>query len=243
MTARILLMDIETAPNLGWIWGKYEQNVIEFEQTWFMLCFGYKWLGEDSVRVCSLPDYGNYKHSKTDDSALVRDLRTVLDEADIVIGHNVDAFDVKKTNARLITHGVEPPSPYKTVDTLKLAKKHFRFDGNKLNDLGEYLELGRKLSVGWPTWKGCIEGDEASWAKMVEYNARDVLLLEQVYLKLRPWATTHPDVSLGNADGSCPTCGSTHIQRRGKVTARTRQYQRLNCQDCGHWFQGPIVKA
>ena len=38
-TPKILLIDIETAPNLGYIWGKYEQNVIDYKTEWYLLSF------------------------------------------------------------------------------------------------------------------------------------------------------------------------------------------------------------
>ena len=30
--AKILFLDIETAPSLGWVWGKWQQNVIDFKE-------------------------------------------------------------------------------------------------------------------------------------------------------------------------------------------------------------------
>lgn len=247
MPAKILLLDLETAPSVGYVWGKYDQNVIAFERDWFILSFAYKWLDEKDVVVHALPDYKNYKPARADDKPLIADLWKVLDDADIVVAHNGDSFDIKKSNARFLTHGLPPPSSYKTVDTLKIARKHFKFDSNKLNDLGEYLGVGSKLKhLGFAIWRGCMAGDEASWKTMVEYNAQDVSLLEKIYLKLRPWAS-HPDVRLYSDAAlhhrtDCPSCGSTKTQRRGRIIARTRKYQRWNCQSCGTWFQGDVMK-
>lgn len=249
MAARILLLDIETAPSLGYAWAKWDTNIIEFTRDWYILCFGYKWLDETGVTVKSLPEYKGYKKSLHDDKALMADLWALLDEADIIVAHNGDSFDIKKINARFLVHGLTPPSTYKTVDTLKVARKYFRFESNKLNDLGKTLGVGAKLPhIGFALWKGCMDGDAAAWEVMTQYNAQDVSLLEEIYLRLRPWASTHPDVSLyGDTDGKpdspqCPNCGSHHIQRRGMAVARTRRYQRLNCQACGTWFSGEIVK-
>ena len=36
--AKILYYDIETAPNLSYVWGQYEQNVIAHVSEWHMLC-------------------------------------------------------------------------------------------------------------------------------------------------------------------------------------------------------------
>lgn len=247
MAAKILLLDIETAPSLGYAWTKYDTNIIEFERDWFILCFGFKWVGEKGVTVRALPDYKGYRKQPCNDEALIRDIHALLDEADIVVAHNGDSFDIKKINARFLVHGLKPPSTYKTVDTLKWARKHFKFDSNKLNDLGRVLGVGTKVPhVGFALWKGCMSGELEAWEVMKQYNAQDVVLLEEVYLRLRPWGN-HPDVTLyapGVAGApACPSCGSGHVHRRGVAVARSRRYQRLNCQDCGSWFQGELVKT
>lgn len=246
MTARIVLLDIETAPNLGWVWGKYDQNVIAFHSTTYILSFAYKVLSEAAITVRALPDYKNYSKDMENDKLLVQDLWSVLDEADIIVAHNGDAFDIKRSNARFVVHGLPPPSPFKTIDTLKIAKKHFKFESNKLDDLGQYLGVGEKMShTGWKLWRGCMEGDPKSWERMKEYNVQDIQLLEGAYLRLRPWATTHPNLNLygtGVNSLQCPSCSSDRIQKRGFSYAITQVRQRLHCKACGAWFSGAVVK-
>jgi DNA polymerase elongation subunit (family B) len=241
--AKILLLDIETAPSLGYVWGKYDQNVIRFLQDWYILSFAYRWFDTDQPIVCkALPDYPNYKRNKRDDKALCQDLWDLLNEADIVVAHNGDNFDIKKINARLVLHGIPPPAPYKTVDTLKLARKHFKFDSNRLNDLARVLGLGEKVRIHADNWNDCMNGDMKAWAIMKEYNPHDIVLLEGLYVLLRAWGS-HPDVALiAGHPGDCPTCGSDRVQRRGLIHLKTRSYQRLNCQACGSWFKGEYVK-
>jgi uncharacterized protein YprB with RNaseH-like and TPR domain len=208
-------------------------------------CFlcAWKWLGQDVVNVRGLCDYPLYSTDKSNDKSLLVDLWDVFNDADIVIAHNGDAFDIKKSNARFVIHDMPQPSPYKTVDTLKIARKHFKFESNKLNDLGSYLQVGNKTThTGWSLWKGCMDGDLDAWEKMKEYNAQDVLLLESIYLKLRPWSTSHPDLNLYSHAEACPTCQSQKVQRRGFSYAKTQVRQRFHCQDCGSWFSGKIVK-
>jgi uncharacterized protein YprB with RNaseH-like and TPR domain len=243
LSAKILLLDIETAPGLGYAWESYETNIIEWERSWYMLCFGYQWYGEGHVTVKALPDYSRYEHSRVDDYYLVRDLHSVLDAADIVVAHNGDSFDIKKSNARFAIHDLSPPSTYKTVDTLKIARKHFKFESNKLTSLGKYFGLGEKLTTtGWKLWKGCMAGDADCWRQMKEYNAQDVTLLGELYTKLRPWSTNHPNLGLYGDATACPTCQSKDTQRRGYAYAKTNKYQRFHCQGCGSWFQGKLEK-
>ena len=112
LSAKLLFLDIETAPIIGAVWKLYEDNVIWVERDTHLLMFSYKWGHEQSVKTCCLPDFPRYKRSKYDDKDLCRILHNLLDEADIVVAHNGDAFDVKKINARLIVNGFGPPSPY-----------------------------------------------------------------------------------------------------------------------------------
>jgi DNA polymerase III epsilon subunit-like protein len=240
---RIAYMDIETAPNLSWVWGKYEQNALDTLIPSYFLCFAWKWADEKKITTYALPDYPTYKKNKDCDKALVKDLWKLFDEADIIIAHNGDRFDVKKTYARFIYHGLKPPSPFQTIDTLKVARRHFAFDSNKLDDLGKILKVGKKLPhTGFHLWRSCMEGCAKAWKKMRDYNAQDVRLLELVDKRLMPWQKNRPDMRLFNNSDGCPVCESDDIQKRGYSYAKTTKRQRYNCLECGHWFSGEIIK-
>lgn len=237
---RVALIDIETAPIIMAAWTTYEANAVWVERDTFILSFAVKWADEKRVRTYALPDYARYGTRKHCDKAICADLFRVLDAADIVIAHNGDAFDIKKINSRLAVNGFSPPSPYKTIDTLKIARRVFKFDSNKLDNLGRYLEVGRKIpNTGATLWRGCVNGDAKSWRIMRRYNAQDVHLLQRVYDKISAWAPNHPDLTLYTDKPGCPVCSSTHIQQRGFNVAKTRKTPRLHCQDCGHWFTSP----
>ncbi len=242
--AKILLFDIETSPNLSYVWGKWEQNVLSVKEHWYLISFCAKWLDKKQIMDYSLPDYSGYRKDRTNDKQLVKDLWELFNEADIIIAHNGDEFDIKKANALFIKHGLRPPSPYKTIDTKKVAKRYFKFDSNSLDDLGNYLGLGRKLKhTGFDLWLGCMAGDKRSWDLMVRYNKEDVALLERVYLHMLPWMTTHPNLNLfGGTLESCPNCNSDSLVRRGFGVTRTTKYQRLQCSNCGGWHTGLRVK-
>lgn len=240
---KVLFVDIETAPSLGYVWGKWEQNVIEFTQEWYMLSFAAKWQGEKQVRTYALPDYPSFKKNKECDKTLVKDLWKLFDEADVVIAHNGDKFDIKKSNARFIQNGLRPYSPFKSIDTLKDARNRFGFTSNKLDDIARALGLGRKLPhTGFHTWKGCMTGNEKSWRLMRRYNAQDVVLLEKVYEKLKAWSKNHPDFRMYDNRPGCPICKSTKVQKRGARAFLKRMRQSFQCRDCGHWFSGEIIK-
>src|SRR3990167_9203428 len=146
--SKILFFDIETMANLVYTWGKYEQDVIAYQRHWYMLTYAYKWLGEKKAYCHSLPEYPLYKRNRFDDKQLVKSLWKLFNEADIIIAHNGNQFDIKKANARFIKHKMSPPNPYKTLDTKLIAKRYLKMDSNKLDDIGDYFNIGRKINTG-----------------------------------------------------------------------------------------------
>lgn len=240
---RILLFDIETSPNKGYVWGKWQQDVIEFVSEWYMLSWSAKWVGGKHITK-ALCDYDNYLPATEDDKALTQDLWELFNKADILIAHNGNKFDIKRVKTRFIEHGLKPPEPSKVIDTLALARKHFAFNSNRLDDLGRRLGVGRKVKTGgFELWKGCMEGNSKSWALMKKYNKADVLLLEKVYEKLKPWIDNHVHVGiLSNAPDSCRNCASTHLNKHGWTPTPSGAYQRIQCVDCGTWMRGKHKK-
>lgn len=217
--AKVLLFDIENTPNLAYTWGKYQQDVNRFAKEWWMLCFGYKWLDEKATHVLALPDFPGYAKDKSNDRALVQELRDLIDEADVVVAHNGDRFDMPKAKARWLIHGIDPPSPVKQIDTLKIARLHFMFNSNSLGDLGETLGLGGKGDTGgFDTWLECMAGDPVAWRRMIKYCRQDVRLLEKVYLRMLPYIERHPNLALiSGRPEACPKCGvvGRMIKRHG----------------------------
>jgi hypothetical protein len=237
-TERTLLVDIETFPMLMYAWTQWEADALRVIENTSICAWSAKWLHGKQITRC-LADYKGYKPHRRDDKTLLQELWQLLDEADIVVAHNGDAFDVKKINYRFLLHGMKPPSPYRTVDTLKEARKIAAFDSNKLNELSRLLDIGQKIRTGGADlWFDCLEGNMNAWKHMKEYNARDVSpLLEQVYLKLLPYMKTHPNVANGYGPDMCPKCGGTHLRSEGIRRNATTAYRRLHCIGCGSWIR------
>ena len=244
---KILLLDIETAPSLGFYFDLWKEgNIVGTVKNWYILSFSYKWLGEKTVHAVALPDFQEYKKDKENDWSLCYFLQKKLDEADMVIAHNGDRFDLPKINARFLKHGFKPPQPYKTVDTLKVARRYFKLDSNRLNDVAKYLGVGSKLShTGFKLWDDCMKGDIRAWSLMKRYNKQDVVLLEKVYLALRPWMTNHPNFNVFTEQDGCPSCGSKNVQKRGYSITQTGRKQRYQCQEkvCGAWSHSTSEKV
>lgn len=236
-TAKILLVDVESSPNIGYSWGRYEQTIIEFVKERQIISFAWKWLGERKVNCLTLADFKGYKRNRDSNKALILELHRIVSMANIVVGHNVSAFDEKMSNSDFIVNGLTPPPAHKQVDTLKVARSKFKFNSNRLGDLGERLGLGKKVRTGgFNLWKGCLDGDAKSWAQMVRYNKGDVILLEKIYLKMRPWMTNHPAIKPRentNRNPPCPMCHERKIQHKGYGVNRNGRYPRYQCGACG----------
>lgn len=184
---RTLLLDLETAPTIGYSWGgrKWEVDILEYIEEGNIISFAWKWLGDKNIQCKSNRLYSkDYRVN----NRLVTELQKLYSKADYVIGHNLFAFDDKVANTDILLNGIQPPPRHRVIDTLKIAKTNFRFNSNKLDDLAKRLGIGRKLPhTGFNMWKGCMANDPASWAMLEKYNIHDIFLLEEVWKKFAPW--------------------------------------------------------
>ena len=169
------------------------------------------------------------------DEFLVKKLHQLLDKAEIVIAQNGDRFDIRKIRTRMIKYGLPPPSPFRTIDTLKVARRYFGFTFNSLNELAIFLGIKGKIKTNKELWFGCMEGEANALKKMARYNQNDVRVLKEVYLKLRPWITNHPNLGIYSEKNACPKCGSRKLERRGYQYNNTTKYARIKCKDCAGW--------
>lgn len=230
---KILLLDIETAPNLAYVWGMWKQNI---NPDWIaanghVLCWTAKWLGKEEVFFKRL--------HKGKPHALLGPIHKMLNEARAVIHYNGKKFDVPTLNKEFITHGMTPPSPYKQIDLLRTMRETFRFPSNKLDYVVKTLGVGEKIRHEGPQlWIDCMSDNEAAWKRMEAYNRRDVEILEKLYYRLMPWIKGHPNMSAFLGVPACPTCGSEDFRRDGSHLAQVMRYERYQCSSCGTWFRG-----
>ena len=237
---KILIWDIETSHNVVAVFRLYGEDYINHEnllQERFVICAAWKWLGEKKTHAVSgLDDPSRFRKDPFDDKHVLEALHKVLSEADVIVAHNGDAFDIKFVETRMLAHGLSPLPPITSIDTYKVAKSRFMFNSNKLDYLGKYLGVGQKKRTAPGLWLEVLKGSPAAIKEMVEYNKEDVNLLERVFLKLRPYVANHINRQLFGGNG-CPRCGSKKVQSRGVHRAITKIYQRYQCQSCGGWFR------
>lgn len=236
----IVLLDAETSfmlladfqlKNYGYI---PPQNIV---QDWNIYCVAWKFLEESKTHSTKV----NIE-DVTDDYSVCSTVREVLADTKLLIGHNLDKFDLKKLNTRFIKHRIEPiDHKILTFDTLKSAKKHFAFTSNKLDYLAGFLGVGRKLPHSHNDWyKLLTDPDQKTLNFMTTYCEHDVNpLLEGVYRRLLPYVD-HPNLTDRQKGDEyiCIHCGSTNIQKRGiSFTKAGTKKQRYQCNSCHGWGQ------
>lgn len=244
--ARIVTIDLEVSPLLSYSYPPmWRTNTFNIVHNQILMSFSYKWLDEDKVHHVQLPDFKvRYKNDKYDDYDVTLALHKVLDEASVVVGHNIRGFDIKMANTYFIKHRLGAPSPYKTVDTLAQARRIFKYPSNRLDEVSKYhgLEGKTDIKVG-QLWYPClVEGDKTSWKLMKEYNNQDVVMTEQIYLDQRGFDRSHPNMGIVlNQQGVCSHCGASSaiFQSRGTETRVGGLVRRYWCNPkkggCGGW--------
>lgn len=230
---KVLVYDIETAPIMGFVWSLWKQNVglSQIVDTSFMLTWAAKWMGEKRVMSAALT---KQEVLDQDDSRIVQELADLIREADIILAHNGDRFDLPIVNARTAYHRQEPLGFVRTIDTLKLAKRDLRLPSNKLDFLGQHFLGEAKIKTDFELWKNVYFGDRKAMKEMLAYNKQDVVLLERVFEAIKPYVTRLPRLMRASKpyEKACPQCGSEHLQRRGYYETQASVFVKLQCQDC-----------
>lgn len=240
MSVKILLLDIETAPNLGYFWKIFKENIglNQIVHSGYVMTWSAKWLGSREVMFDSIWESGEKK--------MLSRIHKLLDEADIVIHYNGKSFDVPTLYKEFVKHNFKPPSPFKQIDLYLIVRDTFRFVSNKLDYVLKTLGMqGKMRHVGFELWvraMGAQPGQtqqQTSLARktMERYNRRDVTQLEKLYNRLLPWIQKHPNIGMFTGRPVCTNCGGHHVVRRGFAHTKLQKYQQFKCVDCGTWMR------
>jgi DNA polymerase elongation subunit (family B) len=235
-SAKVLVLDIETAPIRAYVWGIWNVNIgtHQIQSDWFCLTWAAKWLFEDKVYSGKLKPK---EIAEQNDKRIIEGIWKLINEADIVIAHNGEKFDIPKLNSRFILNGLQPPLPYQQIDTLKHIRRQFGFTSNKLDYVNKLLNLERKKDTNFELWERCMKGNASALSEMEEYNVQDVRILEETYLQIRAWIKPHPNMGLfilDEREHRCPNCGSAELTEQGKNYNTTANvYTLMRCNNCG----------
>lgn len=237
---KILVFDIETSPLLSYTWGTWDQTIAlnQIKEEWQVLSYAAKWLNDPAKSI----KYQDQRNDK-DDKKVLEGIWKLLDEADIVITQNGVKFDSKKLNARFILHNMKPPSSYKHIDTLKIAKKYFAFTSNKLEYMAgklnvKYKKQSHKKFPGFSLWTECLNGNKEAWNEMEKYNKYDVLALEELYHKLAVWEPAINFDVYHSVDEHVCSCGHKEFENKGYAYTASGKFRRYKCKSCGKESRG-----
>lgn len=241
---RLLEIDLESTPNLGWAYGKWDTKLIKIEQYSAIMSFSWRWYGETEIHHLNWATVPR-KRGTSANKALIMALWELLDEAKEVMAFNGYKFDVPMARAAFTFHRLPPTSPFKIIDPLRMARSHFKYPGgNSLNEVAKYLGVGAKAETGYgELWSRCLDGDKEAWRLLEVYNNQDIQVMEDVYNVMRPHITNHPNLGdLYGIDGVCPKCLSNKLEKRGFNLRRNGKVQRYQCKNCAGWCSEASIK-
>jgi uncharacterized protein YprB with RNaseH-like and TPR domain len=208
-----------------------------------ILCIGWKWLGQKKTHLIKITDNPGYDKDRTDDSQVCKDFVKILEQADLQVTWYGKRFDEPFLRSRLIYHGIQgnlPPIPH--WDGWETARKELKLSYNRLVKLEDFLDLGEKKSpVSGRIWLKAVGGDRKSLKYIFDHCVADVLVLEEAYLKLRPYTRLNrPNLSAIKGRPACPACGEEgRLQSRGYQKNLLTRWRRYQCQACGAWCKAP----
>lgn len=226
---KVLVIDIETSPNVVYAWGLWDQNigisqVIEPSR---VLCFAAKWVGQKKVMF-----YGE----KDGRERMIKAAWDLLNDADVVVGYNHVQFDLPHLHREFVLAGMIPPSPAQDIDLLKVNRQRFKFASNKLGYVTEALGLDTKIETGGQSlWNDVLKGDRKAWVEFRKYNIQDVLITEQLFELLIPWIKMPHKGMWSGQMRYCYSCNSQDLVPMGFVYGKTMAYPKLQCEKCGAW--------
>lgn len=193
-----------------------------------IICISYKWQGDEKVHTLDWT---------IGEKEMLKQFIKVLEEADEIIGHNGDRFDLPFIRTRCLYHGILMFPNYRTLDTLKKSRSRFLFASNRLDYLGKFMGIGGKEEhEGFEMWKKIVEdGDQEALAKMISYCERDVILLEDVFFVLSPFIDHNNNFAVlrGGEKWHCPECASENVEMYRTYTTPMGVVRReMKCNDC-----------
>ncbi len=234
MTPSIWVYDLECSPNLCWTFGLWDQNIgiNQIVESQDILTFAAHKIGTKKIETHAAWD--NY-------DAMINRLHEVMCDADYLVGYNNLSYDDKMSRAAFVKAGLQPPSPHRAIDLMRVVKKNFRFPSNKLDYVTRALGLDHKMQTGgMELWTKAMAGDTAAQKKMLAYNKQDVKITSELFERLRGYID---GINLPLVDGTgeerpaCTNCGGVNIIRKGTAFTNTTSYKRYVCTDCGKWLR------
>ena len=243
---RILILDVERLDGITqqhwWDRGDLKQRYIHHETVvreprTTIVCA--KWYDEPDVIRLAEWDKGGRK-------TFLRRVHTLMSQADIIVGHNLDNADVPWLKGDFyvprIGHPLRPEHtplpPFKTVDTLKVLRREFKsgVPFKSLAAVNQILGLpGKTDHYDREAMERAVNGSVEDRERETDYCAGDVIATQWLYDWQRPHIKNHPALFVDGKDKLtvCNRCGGETDDVARRYVANVLTYSMRKCVRCG----------
>jgi hypothetical protein len=242
---RVLILDVERLDGITvqhyWDRGDLQKRYVRHsevirEPRTTIVCA--KWYDSDEVIRFAEWDQGGR-------SRFLKNVHALVSSADIIVGHNLDNADDPWLRGDLffpkIGHkhkpNLPPLPPYKTVDTLKVArsfKSGIQF--KSLDALCTILGIPSKTDAyDREAMERAVAGSVEDRERLTNYCAGDVIATQGLLDYLRPHIKNHPALFVDGEDKLtvCNRCGGETKRAARRYVANVLTYSMVKCTSCG----------
>lgn len=208
----------------------HPDDVTEWPRT---ICAAWNWYDKDRVEFAAEWQTGGRE-------TLLRKTWEAVNKAQLIVGHNIAGFDLKKLRFEWAEIGLKAPSPVKPIDTLKIARREFGAESNTLDSLCKRFGVVAKTDrYKVQTARDAVAGVRAAQKEMREYNCGDIAASRGFYDFIRPWDASHPHSVMGTIDDrpTCNSCWGDDLEPNGFTLANLILYRLYRCA-CGANVKG-----
>ena len=151
-------------------------------------CVAWSWMGEENVetRICGPSGlYGEEWRRRHMLAPLLKQIAL----ADMVIGHNIERFDLPVINAECMRLALPPIHKVKVHDTMRVARsKGFKKGQDNLGRL--YRLVNEKQAMDWQAWQDGYNQED--WEDIRSRAASDVKMHKELYCVMLAADPTQP---------------------------------------------------
>lgn len=236
----VLILDIErmkgTATIEFWDLGDFKNRRIHADDVTLWprtICAAWNWYSDTKVHFAAEWETGGR-------DGMLRAIWDAYDKAQIVVGHNLAGFDSRKLATEWAERGWGKPSPWKTVDTLKVARRELGAESNTLDALCKRFGIVAKTDrYDVEVARQACAGNKAAQRKIKAYNVGDISATRGLYDFLRPWDASHPHSVISTTDDrpTCNSCWGDQLTPNGYALANLILYRLYRCA-CGANVKG-----
>lgn len=208
-----------------------------------VLCVGWKVIGQKKVNLVKIDEFQLFDSDPTDDYAVVKEAGEVLRNADGFITWYGGGFDIPFLNSRLLYHNLPPLPPMTSsthIDGWRIARYKLKLNSNRLATVSTFFGVEEKTVISWRKWERAAAGHRPSLRYVFDHCRQDIIVLEQVYEKIKILWPQHMNVNvITDRKNACPSCGKkNNFRKGGRNIAAVGWSQRYQCKSCGKWSCG-----